>query len=127
MENKKEFIGDLSKLIVYQKALVFHKKIYGMIDKLPTTEKYNLCDQIRRAITSVVANVAEGYARISYKEEYNFLNIAVGSLSETRSFLDICLSVNYISSEEYESLDNEAEQVLRMLIGKMKSVKKMIE
>jgi len=125
MNYTKDNIGDFRSLIVYQKSAIYVKKIYEIVNNLPAIEKYNIADQMRRAVSSVTANIAEGYARISYKEEYSFLNISVGSISEVRSFLDLCLMMGYISEEDYKLLDKDAEEILKMLIGKMQSIRRI--
>ena len=53
----------------------------------PVARDFNFCDQIRRAAGGPGANIAEGFARYSPKEFARYLRMAVGSLTETRTFL----------------------------------------
>ena len=67
-------------LDVYQKARKLVKDIYFLLEKFPSTERYALCDQIRRAAVSIPSNIAEGRGRFSVKERVHFVEIAYGSL-----------------------------------------------
>lgn len=60
-----EFIFE--KLDVWWKARELVLKIYTFLENFPSTEKYVLCDQIRRASISIVSNIAEGSSRSSVK------------------------------------------------------------
>jgi four helix bundle protein len=67
----------------YQLAIkVFHEG-YRIASHLPPEEKYNLADQLRRAVTSAVLNIAEGYGRYHYLDNLRFYYMARGSIMET--------------------------------------------
>ncbi len=55
-----------------------------------TSQRYNLADQLRRAATSILLNIAEGYGRFHYLDRLRFLYIARGSLNETLSAVYHC-------------------------------------
>ena len=74
-------------LILWQKAHALVIEIYKITSLLPKSEQFGIISQIQRSSTSVPANIAEGYGRISIKEKLRFLYIANGSLEETRYFL----------------------------------------
>lgn len=63
-------------LIVWQKAMLLAKLVYGIQKQLPKEEVYGLGDQIRRAVVSIPSNIAEGFGRESNKEFKHFLSIA---------------------------------------------------
>ena len=92
------------KLIVYQKAKEYVLLVYRLLKKFPIEEKYALCDQLRRASTSVISNIAEGTSRQTSKEKAHFLDIAYGSLMETYSQLDLSKDLNYITDEDLQSV-----------------------
>lgn len=71
------------KLQVWQMALDYSDMMYGLIDKLPYTEKDNLKDQIRRACTSIGLNIAEGSTSTSDPENARYVGHAIRSLVET--------------------------------------------
>ena len=95
-------------LRVYQEAKELVKSVYTFLDKFPKYETYALGDQLRRAVTSVPSNIAEGSGRFSIKEKIHFIEIAYGSLTETLCQLDIANDLNYITDEEFA---NEKERI----------------
>ena len=103
-------------LRVYQEAKELVKSVYTLLDKFPKYETYALGDQLRRAVTSVPSNIAEGSGRFSIKEKIHFIEIAYGSLTETLCQLDIANDLNYITDEEFA---NEKERI--NVIGKQLS------
>lgn len=81
----------------YQLALKVLSEVYSIAKRLPPEERYNLADQMRRAATSVVLNIAEGYGRYHYLDSLHFYYIARGSLEETLSGFIACDQVGYTS------------------------------
>ena len=78
----------LQTLEAWRKSREFAMEIYKqIIPCLPTEEKYNLASQLRRAATSIPANIAEGYGRYYYQSNIQFCYIARGSLEEAKSHL----------------------------------------
>jgi four helix bundle protein len=77
----------------YQLALKVLRESYAVAHLLPVEEKYNLSDQLRRAATSTVLNIAEGYGRYHYLDSLRFYYIARGSLSETLSAFIACAEI----------------------------------
>jgi len=83
----------------YQLALKVFDEGYQTASLLPVEEKYNLADQIRRAATSVILNIAEGYGRYHYLDSLRFYYIARGSLMEVLSALIACERRKYTQNE----------------------------
>ena len=111
--------GTYRELAVWQKAVQLVKLVYAQVEQFPAEEKYALADQVRRAVTSIPANIAEGNGRLSNKDYAHFLAIARGSLYETISHLDVAESLGYISrSAEIESLAIELRKMLFSMIKK---------
>ena len=92
-------------LNVYQEAKAFVVAVYKLLDSFPDTEKFALCNQIRRAAISVTSNIAEGVSRISNKEKIHFLEIAYASLMEVDSQLDVSIELGYITIEQYNIIE----------------------
>ena len=92
-------MGNYQNLIVWKKSIQLIKLVYGVIDQLPDREKYSLCSQMQRAVTSIALNIGEGYARDSDKELRHFLRIAKGSAAEVEVQLVICLELGYLKLE----------------------------
>jgi four helix bundle protein len=77
-------VKSLETLEVWKKSKEFAVRIYReALPLLPPEEKWNLNQQLRRASTSIPANIAEGYGRFYYQEIIRFCYIARGSLEET--------------------------------------------
>ncbi len=110
-------------LIVWQKAMVLVNKVYKISTEFPEQEKYALTSQLRRSVVSVPSNIAEGYGRRSSGDYIRFLNIAMGSLYEMQTQLEIALNQNYSKKEAFDILyedSREVERMLSSLINKLK-------
>jgi four helix bundle protein len=99
-----------------------------MTKNIPKAEQYGVISQIQRAVTSIVANIAEGnsFSGQFPKKELSFLTIAKGSADEVRSWLDMCLKLGYINEEIHHEVDTDTQEVIRMLFGMIKKVKQDI-
>jgi four helix bundle protein len=84
---------------------------------LPTEEKYALAQQIRRAVQSVPANIAEGHGRFYYQENVRFCYIARGSLLEMYSHLTVAHELGYLPGENYQGLKKQIEELVRIING----------
>ena len=102
-------------LVVWQKSILFVCEIIDLIDIIESDRKhYRLIEQLESACTSVPMNIAEGKGRYSKKEFSHFLMIACGSLFETMTLLEIMKIKQWISTENYEKLEEQSQ-----IIGKM--------
>jgi four helix bundle protein len=108
----------LNRLKVWVKAKEFAVSIYKkVLPLLPSEEKWNLNQQLRRSALSVPANIAEGYGRFYYQDNVRFCYNARGSLDEVLSHLTIAYELNYIPEELYREFMNHGNEVDRMLNG----------
>jgi len=82
-------------LIVWQKAHQFVLDIYCSTSKYPKSEVYCLTSQLRRAVISVPANIAEGFKKKGKADKARYLNIAQGSLEESRYYLILANDLGY--------------------------------
>ncbi len=111
-------VKSLETLDVWKKARDFSVRIYcEVLPLLPAEEKWNLNQQLRRASSSIPANIAEGYGRFYYQEIIRFCYIARGSLEETLSHLVLCSALNYIPKTLFDSLEQEGEKLTQMING----------
>lgn len=108
-------------LLVWQKARVLVKRIYSITSSFPREEKFGLIDQIRRAVVSIIANVAEGFSRYRIAETVMFYRTARGSLSEVKNHLYIALDLGYINSTEFKKLVETIDEIGKMLNGLINS------
>lgn len=105
-------------LEVWQLARQACKKIYTLTSKPEFAKDYSLKDQIRRASGSVMDNIAEGFEREGKKEFLQFLSIARGSGSETKSQLYRALDQQYITTKEFD----ETTETLQELNNKLRKL-----
>ena len=106
-------------LIVWQKAKLFARVVYGLVKQLPNEERFALGDQIRRAVVSIASNIAEGNGRASNKDYAHFLSIARGSLFETMAQLEIAADIGCITlQQDVEYLATEIGRMLSTMIKK---------
>ncbi|MBI4726083.1 four helix bundle protein [candidate division TA06 bacterium] len=110
------------KLDVWKMSIQLAKAVYDLTGRYPKEEQYGIISQMRRAATSVPANIAEGAARRSTKEFVQFLSIAGGSLSELDTFLELSLALGYIKAEEKSNIDGMITNVSKTLAGLIRSL-----
>lgn len=91
------------------------REIYRIVPLLPKEETYGIRSQITRAMVSIPANIAEGWARESDKEKAQFLAIAQGSLAEAETLLTLCEEVGWFPVEETATLRSLLNETSRML------------
>ena len=87
-------------LKVWQESMTLVTQIYKISEDFPKHEVYGLSSQIRRAAVSIPSNIAEGAGRKGENEFTRFLYIALGSLSEVETQLEISERLNYINNIE---------------------------
>jgi four helix bundle protein len=104
-------------LLVFQKGRVLVNVIYNLQEKFPSTERFALCDQIRRAAVSITSNIAEGMGRFSTKEQIHFIEISFGSLMEVYSQLLIAIDRGYITQEEFDAVSADIQEESKLLSG----------
>jgi four helix bundle protein len=109
-------------LIVWQKAMDLVVKVYRNTESFPKAETYGLTSQIRRAVTSIPANIADGQGRRLTKEFVYFLANARGSLWELDTHLETSMRLGFLNSDIHEELQSQMDEVGRMLNGLMRSV-----
>jgi four helix bundle protein len=118
-------IQGLKRLQVWVRAKDFAIKIYkNVLPLLPAEEKWNLGQQLRRSSLSISANIAEGYGRFYYQDNVRFCYIARGSLEETLSHLIFAFEVDFIPESLYKELENEGDEIDKMLNGYIGYLKK---
>ena len=103
-------------LLVWQKAHALVLQVYGMTRALPSDERYGLTSQLRRSIVSIPANIAEGFKKKGRQDKARFLNIAQGSLEESRYYLILVKDLGYVDPVKEMPLLQEVSKMLDGLI-----------
>jgi four helix bundle protein len=104
----------------WKKARDVTRLIYSMSATGEFARDFALRDQIRRAVISIMSNIAEGFERGGDKEFIQFLSVAKGSCGETRAQLYVALDQNYISEDQFRESHDALFEVGRMIGGFMK-------
>ena len=112
-----DFQFNIEKLETWQVARQLVLKVYKLLRKFPSEERFALCDQIRRAVISVPSNIAEGNSRTSVKDQIHFLEIAFGSLSELYCQLQLAVDLGYITDDDLKSVKTELFSSARLITG----------
>jgi len=108
-------VKDFRELKVWQKAHVCTLAVYKATGSFPPDERFGLTSQIRRSCGSIGANIAEGCGRGSDADLARFLQIAMGSASETEYHLLLAFDLDLIDEATYRSLTDAVSEVKRML------------
>ncbi len=112
-------------LIVWQKSMDLVEGVYKLTGNLPREETYALKSQIQRAVVSVPSNIAEGQARGSQKIEFQrFLFMALGSLAEVDTQLELAIRLNYVTREGVADVSSQMNEIRKMLFGLIKTLKR---
>ena len=80
-------------------------------------ERFGLTSQIRRAATSICANIAEGCGRQTPRDFARFAYIALGSASELECHLQMAADLGFLTVECYGPLEKSVTDIKRMLTG----------
>ena len=102
-------------LFVWQKAMNLVLAVYEITKKFPQEELYGLTAQIRKSAVSIPSNIAEGHGRKSTKDYVRFLYIAVGSLFELQTQLEIGSNLKYVTRDKFDLAYESSREIERML------------
>lgn len=106
-----------TELQVWQRSHTLALGGYRLTATFPDGERFGIVSQVRRAVVSIVANIAEGAKRQSRREYVRFLNVAEGSVAETESLLRLSRDLGFAEDAAIARLVEEAEEISRMLNG----------
>lgn len=119
-------IQSFTDLKVWQEGHILIVMVYQITKLFPKEETYSLIDQMRRASSSITANIAEGFGRHSYKEKLQFYYLAQGSLTELKNFILIAKDVGYLNIKDFNSLTDQANLTHQILQGFIKSTRTFV-
>lgn len=104
-------------LVAWQRADDLFIRIHGMSRAFPTSERYELASQSRRAAFSVAANIVEGIARRGPRERLHFLHIAEASLVEVGYCMHVARRLGYITDQAHAEIEIELKRTGAPLSG----------
>ena len=114
---------DFKKLKVWEKSHDLTLRMYKLTSQFPREEIYGLTSQIRRSCASIPTNIAEGCGRGSSADFARFLQIAMGSASETEYLVLLARDLKYLNADQYAELINTTIEVGKMLTALLKRLK----
>src|SRR6476469_3460353 len=85
-------------------SMKLQSEFFAVLDRSPANTDRRFCDDVRDAVASAARNLAEGFGRYGDAEFAKFVNIAIGSLTETYTNLVIATDRRYVSAEESQRL-----------------------
>ena len=108
-------ITSFEDLTVWQESQVLAVEIYRITRLFPKDELFAMTSQLRRAASSISANIAEGFGRISKNDKLHFYTMAYGSLLETKNFLYLAQKLSYIDKETLDTLVNQSVKCQKLI------------
>ena len=104
-------------LSVWQVAMQLTESVYTVTRSFPQSELYALANQLQRAAVSIPSNIAEGHARNTTRDYLRFVSIAMGSLAEVETQIELAARLNYRGIEQRDALFTTTDELGRMLQG----------
>jgi len=117
---KREPAKTFEDLVVWQRAHTFVLQVYRHSRTFPKREIYGLTTQLRRAAISIPANIAEGFKKRGKLDKARFMNIAQGSLEETRYYLILAGDLEYLEDRKLQAQLDEISRLLAAYTRKIK-------
>jgi len=109
-------------LIVWQRAMELARESHRLAGRLPKDERFALANQIRRAASSIPANIAEGNGQLYRRAFTRHLSIARGSLMELDTHLELAVMTGYLTPRDIAPALALIGHVARLLAGLTKSL-----
>ena len=120
----KLFMDSYTQLEAWKVGLDLVSEIYVLTKKFPKEELYGLTAQARRAATSILLNIAEGFGRYTYPDKASKYTIARGECHEVEACLFIAIRLDYITFEETKKAFHLIEREQKLLSGLISSCRK---
>ncbi|HEV2644192.1 MAG TPA: four helix bundle protein, partial [Candidatus Elarobacter sp.] len=114
-------------LRAWQAGMQLVQTVYEFCATLPSSERFGLSDQLRRAAVSVPANIAEGYGRGQSRDYLRFLSISLGSVRETETLLLIAQRIPVGHAEALAVALDACTHTGRPLHALHRAIKKKLE
>lgn len=119
-----EEIKNFYDLEAWKKTHQLVMNIYNITNDFPKEEQFGLISQLRRAASSITANIAEGFERYHFNDKIRFYYQARGSVGEVQNFLILSKDLGVVSNENYFELEEKVNETRRLINGLIKSIEK---
>ena len=114
---------DFRQLQVWEKSHKLTLMIYDITASFPKEEMFGLTSQMRRASSSIAANIAEGCGRGTDADFARILQIANGSAREVEYFLILANDLKYVKADKHKAAEAQATEVVKMLASLIRTIK----
>jgi four helix bundle protein len=114
-------------LQVWSKSYALTLDLYRLSRAFPREEIYGLTSQLRRAVISIGANLAEGCGRRTNAEMARFVRIAMGSASELDHHLLLSKDLGFLQDQDYRRTSQGLIEVRKMLTSLLTSIETELE
>ncbi len=114
---------DFHRLKVWARAHQLELDVYRSTRTFPKDELYGLTSQMRRAASSICANIAEGCGRRSAADFARFLDHAMGSASELEHHVLLSAELSFLDPVLHVALNSGVIEVKRMLSGLLRALR----
>ncbi|MBL8764402.1 MAG: four helix bundle protein [Phycisphaerae bacterium] len=111
-------------LVAWQRARELVRLVYQFTAGYPSSERFGLVTQMRRAAIGVLSNIAEGYGRGSRPDYLRFLRIARGSLFELESQTIVSVDLGFLAEAQSHRLATLVDEVAKPLSGLIRVLEK---
>jgi four helix bundle protein len=102
-------------LIIWRNSMDLAKHTYRLTKTFPGDEKFGLVSQINRSVVSLASNIAEGFGRKSPEEFRRFLKIALGSLYEFKTQIELSKDFGFLKAEDYAYMNELSDEIGKMI------------
>jgi four helix bundle protein len=120
-------IDHFTKLEAWQISHELVLAVYMVLKKFPKEERFGIIDQLRRAVSSITANIAEGWGRYHFADRIKFYYQARGSCSEVQNFLILSKDLGYLDKSEFDKLNVMCDRCFKIISGLIRAIDKLKE
>ena len=121
-DSRQKRVTKVEDLEVFRIAHDLAVDIYRLTQKFPAEEKFGLVSQMRRAASSIAANLMEGGHRLTKKEFRHFVGIAKGSAGEMKYYALLARDLGYIAETDFRRISEGLDDIGKMLYGLVRSL-----
>jgi|SRR5665811_921351 len=115
-------IESFEQLTVWETSQELAVDIYTVTKNFPSDELFAITNQLRRAASSISANIAEGFGRQTIKDKVHFYVMAYGSLLEVKNFLYLSNKLSYLEDRDLEDLLLKCTDCQKLINASKKSL-----
>jgi len=115
-------IDSFEQLEVWQESQNLAVLVYGATKSFPSDELFAITNQLRRAASSISANIAEGFGRKTNKDKIHFYVMAYGSLLEVKNFLYLSNKLHYLNDKNLEDILKQCVSCQKLINASKSSI-----